>query len=67
MIKASGEIDGRPFLILGLSHENITRLMAGKPIAFEGEQYGCAGEVVIMYGKTEDDIAEKIKEVFFEN
>lgn len=62
MIKAAGEVNGRPMMLLGLSGENVTRLAAGEPIAFDGDQLGYAGKVVIVYGKTEDDIVAQLRE-----
>lgn len=62
MIKAAGEHNGRPFMLLGLSGENVTRLAAGEPIAFDGDQLGYAGKVVIVYGKTEQDITAQLRQ-----
>jgi hypothetical protein len=54
---------GQPLmLILGLSGENVTRLVAGEPIAFEAADLGLPEmTVVIMYGKTEADIAKEFE------
>jgi hypothetical protein len=59
MIEASGELDGRPMMLLGLSGENVTRLVAGEPIVFDGDEVGYAGKVVIVYGNTEEAIAQQ--------
>lgn len=58
VIKASG-IDGdRPLMLLGLSGENVARLVAGEPIRFDATEIGLPPcTVVIMYGRTEADIA----------
>lgn len=48
----------RPVMILGLSGENVTRLVAGEPIRFDAEDIGLPPcTVVIMYGRTEAEIA----------
>lgn len=65
MIKATSEMkDGRPLLILGLSGENITRLMANEPISINVGKLGDgmpAMEVVILAGKTEQAIADQLR------
>lgn len=44
--------------IIGLTAENIELLMDKKPIAFQTEEIGlpCVGKVVILYGKTMEEI-----------
>jgi hypothetical protein len=63
VIKATGRTgDGRPFVLLGLSGENITRLMADEPITVDLAAMGLpAIEVVIVAGRTEEDIVEKLR------
>ena len=66
MIKASGQTAlGLPVLLLGLSGENVTRLAAGEPIRISPQAMGQLGlpqmEVVIHYGRTEDDILTELK------
>lgn len=66
MIKAAGRTGlGLPLLFLGLSGENVTRLVAGEPIRIPAEQMSALGlpwvEVVIHYGRTEDDILAEMK------
>jgi hypothetical protein len=58
MIKASGRHpDGKPIALIGLSGENITRLMANEPIRFNLSQIGLADiHVMIVAGPTETDI-----------
>lgn len=60
MIKAAGTHDGRPLIILGLSHENLARLVADEPILFDATTLGFDGNVLIVAGKTEDDIAASL-------
>jgi hypothetical protein len=62
MIKAVGTTpDGKPVLLLGLSGENLTRLMADQPIKFNIGQLGLPDiEVLIVGGPTESDIVKKL-------
>lgn len=59
MIKAAGRTgDGKPLVILGLSGENMTRLMAGEPIRLDLADLGLRSTVVVIVGgRTENDIA----------
>lgn len=58
MIKASGTNErGQPFLVLGLTRANCSRLLAGMPIKFDATPYGFAGEILICAGATEQDLA----------
>jgi len=66
MIKAAGRTGlGVPLLVLGLSGENVTRLAAGEPIRITAQQLAALGlpqmEVVIHYGRTEEDIVRELK------
>ena len=63
MIKAVREMNGRPLLILGLSGENMTRLMADEPIKFDARQLGLDIEVLIVGGRTEDAILQQLRQV----
>lgn len=58
MIKATGRTaDGMPLLVLGLSGENVTRLMADEPIRLNLADLGLPPmEVLIVGGRTEDSI-----------
>jgi hypothetical protein len=47
-------------LILGLSRLNVDRLTQGMPIKFDGRPFGFAGDVGIVFGETEDAIAEQL-------
>lgn len=61
MVKASGtKADGRRFYVFGLSEMNLRKLREGKPIAFDLEPLGGAGEIMIMYGETEQHIAAEL-------
>jgi hypothetical protein len=66
VIKASSRTAlGEPFLFLGLSGENITRLVAGEPIVIASAQLRELGlppmVIGIGYGRTEDDIRAQIE------
>jgi hypothetical protein len=65
VIKAAGTHNGRPMLLLGLSGENMTRLMADEPIRLDtGELPGLpAMVVVIVGGRTEDAILAQLRSV----
>ena len=52
---------GRTTYVFGLSEENLRRLKEGKPIHFHLEQLGGTGEVLIMYGKTEESIEAELR------
>lgn len=61
MIKAVGKADGKPMLLLGLSGENMTRLMADEPIKFDLAELGLpAMVVVIIGGRTESAIMAQL-------
>lgn len=64
MLKASGQTgDGRPLVVLGLSEENVSRLVAQKPVRLDLADVGLSPtEVVIVYGQTEADIEKKLAE-----
>lgn len=64
--------DGRPVLMLGLSGENVARLVAGEPIMFDAaRRVGPAGAddgapdcwVVVAYGKTDIDLLTHLRQV----
>jgi hypothetical protein len=64
VIKALGVHEGKPLLVVGLSGENITRLAAGEPIYFNGAEVGMASlNVLIAYGRTEQDILDEVNAV----
>lgn len=61
MIKAVATLGGQPALIVGLSGENVTRLMAGEPIPVLTAPLGLPPmQVVIMGGRTEGAIAKEL-------
>lgn len=64
MSKASGRTgDGTPLVVLGLSGENITRLMADEPIWFNLAELGFSSvEVLIVGGRTEDSIVTDLQD-----
>lgn len=64
MIKASGYNNGRQFFLLGLSGENMTRLMADEPIRVNlADLGGPDADVLIVGGRTEDAITEQLRSV----
>jgi len=66
MIKATGgsEDGKRRFVLLGLSEMNIGKLREGKPIHIFGSELGIAHDIIIMWGQTEDAMAEEITKHF---
>lgn len=60
MIRATGEANGRPFLILGVDRENINRLTAGKPIRVTMESVGIERDVLIIFGETLQDVTNEL-------
>lgn len=65
MIIARGGGGDRQVLILGLSRENITRLMAGAPIYLTEKSHGQGvpkgWAISILFGDTEGAIAAKLQ------
>jgi len=65
MIKASLKTDkGRPVVLLGLSERNLELLRKGKPILVDLLPFGMDGQVILTYGKTEDDITRELAKTF---
>lgn len=65
MIKATGTADdGSDVVMLGVSEENVKRLVAGDPIIVRMEELGMVGNLVIFYGKTEEEMATMFKKKF---
>ena len=52
-------------LLFGLSEENIRRLKLGKPISIDCHELGYEIRVVIVYGVTEEAIAQELEEAGF--
>ena len=42
--------------LMGLSALNVQKLKEGLPIVFDGRPFGLSGQVIIVYGETEDQI-----------
>ena len=67
MIRASLTVNNRSTLFLGLSHENISRLLNDQPIAVDlqalQQQAGVRfQDLLLVVGTTEEEITEQIKE-----
>lgn len=60
--------DGKPteLLILGVSDQNVARLLEGKPIRISRETHGDGvpegWSIMILHGKTEDHLAQMLKD-----
>lgn len=63
MIKAAGQdAFGQPVVLIGLSGENVTRLMADEPIRFNLGELGLRPcTVVIVGGRTEEEITRTLE------
>lgn len=62
MIKAVGRDGDKPMVLIGLSGENMTRLMADEPIKFDLAELGLPPcTVLIVGGRTEDAIYEQLR------
>lgn len=65
MIKACGKNeDGSPFILLGLSHENLKRLKEGQPVLIHLSELGLEGEIAIFAGETEASMEADMKKRF---
>ena len=66
MILAAGRAGDSPLVFLGLSGENITRLIAGEPIRIPATRMRAMGmpamEVIIHYGRTEETLLAELGE-----
>ncbi len=68
MFKARGSTnDGRVFVLLGLSAENVRRLKAGQPIRVDTQRATPEGlgrkdgpVIGVVFGETEENIAKEI-------
>lgn len=64
MIRAGINNPKNPFILLGLTEGNITRLKNGKPIYVSFESCGVQmpGDISIVYGQTEHDIEYELRQ-----
>lgn len=63
MVKASLVNGDRVVYVLGLTARNLELLAQGKPIPVDLAELGGKGEVLIMYGETEADIADELRKI----
>jgi hypothetical protein len=55
--------DGQKILGFAITETNVERLKQGDPIYFDLNELGVAGyDVLIMYGKDQEDIGKQLKE-----
>lgn len=59
-VKLRGD-DGQEHVLLGLSRENVNRLIAGQPIVIRDMDWEQVAQVVIMFGETEQVMYDEIK------
>jgi hypothetical protein len=50
----------------GLAEGNLKLLREGRPIHIKGAQLGCADDFLIVYGQSERDIVEQMRQSGFE-
>ena len=66
-IAETNRVNGTPLLLLGLSRENVKRMMEGKPIFLTRATHGPAIpeklNIGIMFGETEDAIVEQLRQI----
>jgi hypothetical protein len=59
------ETTGAPVVVLGLSGENMARLMADEPIVVQLAELGLKPmKILLMGGRTEEAMAERLAEQF---
>jgi hypothetical protein len=64
MLKATGDLDGRPTIMLGLSRGNLNRFlteMGDSYIHIRREEMGIKWDIIIFSGESEAALAESIK------
>ena len=63
MIKAKLSSPTGDTLLIGLSHENLARLVADEPIVLDAADVGLPSQqILIMAGKTEDEMAARLQQ-----
>ena len=55
--------DGKAVYLLGLSDKNLEKLREGRPISLHLEDMGGNGQLVLMWGRTEADIARELSDM----
>jgi hypothetical protein len=65
VIKARGKTgDGKDLVVLGLSEENLARLVAQEPISFNLSEIGLSPiQVVIVGGRTEEELMADLRKL----
>jgi hypothetical protein len=63
VIKGRQMVNGKPWIVLGLSRLNCERLLDNKPIMVDGRLVGLPTgvRVVLLGGETEDEIVEDLR------
>lgn len=51
----------RKIIGIGLSKELITKLQEGSPYWIRGEEVGFEGDILVLAGNTDDDIAKRLR------
>lgn len=50
-------------LILGIDDENVKRLKHGKPLMVDLSNYGPTTKVIVMHGRTMDDVRQELEKL----
>ncbi len=61
MIKFRGEGKNGPVIGLGLSQANVERMTAGQPVHVSLPELGLEGDIIIFYGKNEDELQQSVQ------
>lgn len=63
MIKARMErTSGVPLVVLGITPDNIRELKNGRPIYVNGTEVGIPSDLAVMFGPTNEAIADEIRQ-----
>lgn len=61
MIKAVGHKDGKPYLLVGITDDNVAALVDDKPLKIDLSEVGLGDlEIAIFHGKTEADLIRAV-------
>lgn len=62
MVKAAATLpNGKKLFIFGLSAANVKHLKDGKPMSIDLVPLGGEGQIAILFGETEADIANELR------
>jgi hypothetical protein len=50
-------------LIIGIDNENVKRMKDGKPLVIDLSNYGPTTKVMVMHGRTMDDVRQELEKL----